>query len=28
VIVTLRFSGPRYIGSFYKDYLPATDYAV
>lgn len=28
VVVTLRFSGPRYEGSFYKGYLPATDYAV
>ena len=28
VVVTLRFSGPRYVGGFYKDYLPATDYAV
>lgn len=28
VIVKLRFSGPRYAGTFYTGYLPATDYAV
>ena len=28
VVVTLHFSGPRYVGSFYQGYLPATDYAV
>lgn len=28
VTVRLRFSGPRYAGSFYSGYLPATDCAV
>ena len=28
VTVTLRFSGPRYAGSFYSGFLPATDHAV
>jgi hypothetical protein len=28
VIVTFRFSGPRYAGSFYSGFLPATDHAV
>ena len=28
VIVKLRFSGPRYAGTFYTGYLPATDHAV
>ena len=26
--ITLRFSGPRYAGSFYSGFLPATDHAV
>jgi len=28
VIVKLRFSGPRYAGTFYTGFLPATDHAV
>jgi hypothetical protein len=27
-IITLRFSGPRYAGSFYPVFFPATDHAV